>query len=255
MTSIGTMIESLVWLLPPCALKNALLRLFGHRVSATARIGPIVAYDVARAVIGDGATIGPFNTFRSLRLLVMGADASIGSFNTVSSAPEFQTVNADVGTLVMGKGAIITNRHNIDCSGIVMLGDMAAVGGQRTTILSHEVDTMLNVQTAGMVTIGERSLVLTNCLLLKGSILPHHSLLVAKSMLSRSRKLEPAPGIYGGSPAEFIRENPLDGDSWFERTESATTTLRVDLPKRLDLASTVTMMARTDTTERSTARA
>jgi len=94
-----------------------------------------------------------------------------------------------------------------------------------------EIDIMLNVQSAGRVTIGERSVVLTNCLVLKGAILPPHSLLIANSMLIRARKTNPAPGIYGGSPAEFIRSNPLDGGSWFERKESATTKLRIDLPR------------------------
>jgi carbonic anhydrase/acetyltransferase-like protein (isoleucine patch superfamily) len=91
---------------------------------------------------------------------------------------------------------------------------------------------MLNVQAAGRVTIGERSVVLTNCLVLKGAILPPQSLLIANSTLIRARKTNPAPGIYGGSPAEFIRSNPLDdGGSWFERKESATTKLRIDLPR------------------------
>lgn len=71
---------------------------------------------------------------------------------------------------------------------------------------------------------------LTNCLLLKGAVLPPHSLLTANSTLIRARKLNPAPGIYTGSPAEFIRPYPLEGGSWFERTESATTELRIDLP-------------------------
>ncbi|MDV3128667.1 hypothetical protein M1247_27435 [Mycobacterium sp. 21AC1] len=224
-------IELLVWLLPSSALKNKVLRLFGHDISQAARIGPVLALNVHRAVIGRDTTIAGLNVFRSLRLLKMGDGATMGSFNTISAHPAYQAMHADVGSLIMGDGAIITSRHNIDCSGIVQIGDMSGIAGQRTTILSHEIDIMLNVQSVGLVSIGERSVVLTNCLVLKGAILPPRSLLVANSTLSRSRELSPAPGIYGGSPAQFIRSNPTEGETWFERKDSATTKLRIDLPR------------------------
>ncbi len=224
-------IELLVWLLPSSALKNKVLRMFGHDISPAARIGPVLALNVGRAVIGRGATIAALNIFRSLRLLKMGDGATMGSFNTISAHPAYQALHSDVGSLIMGDGAIITSRHNVDCSGIVRIGDMSAIAGRRTTILSHEIDIALNVQAAGRVIIGERSVVLTNCLVLKGAILPPHSLLIANSTLIRSRELNPAPGIFGGSPAEFIRSNSPDGESWFERKESATTKLRIDIPR------------------------
>ncbi|OBB44628.1 hypothetical protein A5752_03570 [Mycobacterium sp. 852002-51961_SCH5331710] len=225
------MIEILVWLLPGSALKNKVLRMFGHEISPEARIGPVLALNVGHAVIGSGSTIAALNIFRSLRLLKLGDGATMGSLNTISAHPAYQALHTDVGSLIMGDGAAITSRHNLDCSGIVRIGDMSAVAGQRTTILTHEIDLTLNVQSAGQVVIGERSAVLTNCLVLKGAVLPSHSLLIANSTLSRSRELNPAAGIYGGSPAEFIRSNPVDSGSWFERTESATTRLRIDLPR------------------------
>jgi acetyltransferase-like isoleucine patch superfamily enzyme len=225
-------IEMLVWLLPGHALKNRLLRMFGHDVSRSARIGPVLVLNLNRAVIGEGVTIAALNTFRSLRLLEMGDGATMGSFNMISAHPAYQALHPDVGSLTMGDGAAITSRHNVDCSGIVRIGAMSAIAGQRTTILSHEIDITMNVQSAGRVIIGERSAVLTNCLVLKGAILPSYSLLTANSMLIRTRELDPAPGIYGGSPAQFIRSNPSDdGESWFERAETTTTKLRIDLPR------------------------
>jgi acetyltransferase-like isoleucine patch superfamily enzyme len=224
-------IELLVWLLPGSALKNMLLRMFGHDISRSARVGPVLALNVGCAVIGQDATIAALNIFRSLRLLEMGDGATMGSFNMVSAHPAYQALHPDVGSLIMGDGATITSRHNVDCSGLVRIGAMSAIAGQRTTILSHEIDITVNVQSAGRVIVGERSVVLTNCLVLKGAILPSYSLLTANSMLIRTRELDPAPGIYGGSPAQFIRSNPSDdGESWFEREESATTKLRIDLP-------------------------
>ncbi|WP_454792354.1 acyltransferase [Mycolicibacterium lutetiense] len=224
-------LELLVWLLPSSALKNKVLRMFGHDISPSASIGPVLALNVGRAVIGSGTTIAALNVFRSLRLLKMGDGATMGSFNMISAHPAYQALHPDVGSLIMGEGAAITSRHNVDCSGKVRIGDMSAVAGQRTTILSHEIDIVLNVQSAGQVVIGERCAVLTNCLVLKGAVLPPHSLLIANSMLIRSRELNPAAGIYGGSPAQFIRTNPADDESWFERKKSATTELRIDLPR------------------------
>ncbi|OBF16546.1 hypothetical protein A5727_13485 [Mycobacterium sp. ACS4331] len=223
--------ETLVWLFPAGRLKNRLLGLFGHRVSASARIGPVLALNIGHADIGPDATIAALNTFRSLRLLKMGQGATIGSLNMISAHPAYQALHPAVGSMVMGEGAIVTSRHNIDCSGVVEIGDMAAVAGQRTTILTHEIDIMRNVQSAGRVAVGERSVVLTNSVVLKGAILPPRSLLIAHSMLARSLKLDPAPGVYGGSPAQFIRSNLTDGDTWFERRQSATTALRIDLPR------------------------
>ncbi|CAN5379017.1 hypothetical protein BH11ACT6_BH11ACT6_44560 [soil metagenome] len=224
-------IQTLVWLLPSSALKNKLLRMFGHDISSSAHIGPLLAVNIGRVVLGEGATIAALNIFRSLRLLHLGDGAMVGSLNTISAHPAYQAMHPEVGSLIMGDGAIITSRHNVDCSGIVRIGEMSAVAGQRTTILSHEIDITMNVQSAGRVFIGERSVVLTNCVVLKGAILPPCSLLTAHSTLARSRKLSPAPGIYSGSPAEFTRSNPTDGGSWFERTDSATTKLRIDLPR------------------------
>ena len=59
-------IEILVWLLPSCALKSKLLRMFGHDIAPSARIGPVLALNVGRAVIGQGTTIAALNIFRSL---------------------------------------------------------------------------------------------------------------------------------------------------------------------------------------------
>jgi acetyltransferase-like isoleucine patch superfamily enzyme len=244
---VMTLIRTWVWMLPAGKSKNKLLRLCGHEVAPSARIGPLLAVKVGRAVIGEGATIAPLNIFRSLRLLELGAGATMGSFNTISAHPGYQALNPEVGTFVMGEGAIVTSRHNIDCSGKVRIGAMSAIAGQRTTILSHEIDLGVNVQSAGQVVIGERAVVLTNSLVLKGAILPPFSLLTANSTLARTRQLEPTPGIYSGSPAVFVRSNPVDdGQSWFERTESSTTTLRIDLPRQRHLTP---MSARTAASE------
>jgi acetyltransferase-like isoleucine patch superfamily enzyme len=225
----------LVWLLPGSELKNKLLRMFGHDIAPSARIGPVLALNVGRAVVGEDTTIAALNTFRSLRLLKMGNGATMGSFNMISAHPAYQALDPDVGCLTMGNGAIMTSRHYVDCSGIVQTGDFSSISGQRTTILSHELNLSENVQTAGHVILGDRSVLSTNCVVLKGAILPPLSALAANSTLTRAKDPNPAPGIYAGSPAKYIKSIPPSSESWYERQESVTTELRVD--PRLGLVS------------------
>jgi acetyltransferase-like isoleucine patch superfamily enzyme len=223
-------LEVLVWLLPASALKNRILTFFGHEIASSARIGSVLALNVGHAVIGRGATIAALNTFRSLRLLEMGDEATMGSFNMISAHPVYQSLDPAFGSLIMGNGAIMTSRHYVDCSGLVQTGDLSAISGQRTTILTHEIAFPDNVQTVGRITLGERSALSTNCVVLKGAILPPRSALGANSTLMAAKEPHPAPGIYAGNPAKHIKSIPSSSESWFERKESATHELRVDPP-------------------------
>ena len=224
------LVEVVVWLLPAGRFKNFMLRRFGHTVSKSARIAPVLAMNVKRAEIGESCSIGPLNLFRSITLLRMGDDSSIGSLNTVSASPLFREVAADAGSLLMDNGSFITNRHYLDCSGVVHLGEFAGFWGQRTTLLTHEIDYTVNKQTVGRVSIGARSAVLTCCVVLKGAVLPAHSMLAAHSTLVRAKNLPLPPGMYGGTPARHLFDLPAGVGTWFERAVTETTELRVDGP-------------------------
>lgn len=222
-------LEVAVWLLPAGELKNKLLRRFGHDIARSALIHPVLATNLGHVVIGEDCTINALNIFRSLRLLKLGDGAGIGRLNTISAFPGFSELDPDGGCLIMDNGSCITNRHHLDCSGGLEMGEMSALYGYRTTLLTHEIDVATNEQTAGRVFISARSAVLTNCVILKGAFLPPRSLLAAHSTLIKARGQNPVAGLYAGTPAKRIGPVATGSDSWFERTASATTQLRIDL--------------------------
>jgi acetyltransferase-like isoleucine patch superfamily enzyme len=220
-------LESLCWLLPPSSFKNSILRRFGHDISATASIGPIVVVGVARFEIGDSAQIWPFNLFRDLSLVRLGDFAAIKSWNWISAAPEFQAIDPNAGTLNMEFGAGIGARNYLDCSGLITVSSYANVGGHRTFLQTHEPDLENRQQTAGRIVIGHHSLVASCSVVLKGAHLPAQSVLAANSTMVAASATEQRRGVYAGSPAAWKGETR---GHWFERTEHVMTNHIVDSP-------------------------
>ena len=202
----------LVWLLPASALKNRLLGRFGHEVSATASVGPNLVLGGGRFEIGDRTRINPFNTFKSMSLVRLDSEAWIASWNWISAAPEFQLIDPLAGTLHMKRASKVGSRSYLDCSGTVIIGEYAWVGGNRTFLQTHELDLVNDRQTAGQIVIGHHALVHSCCVLLKGAYLPDQSVLETNSTLlpcdDRRR------GIYGGSPAKWKADTE---GKWFDR--------------------------------------
>ncbi|MBK5249137.1 MAG: hypothetical protein JJE50_06835 [Actinomycetales bacterium] len=216
---------ALAWLLPASPTKNAVLRALGHAVHPTARARSNLIWRVRSIEMGPASRIGRFNVVKNLRLLRLGREASIGRMNLISAHPVYGRLYPSGASTVLGQNAYITSRHSIDCSGPVTVEDFAAVAGHRTTILTHSVDLRTDAQVAHPVTVGARSFVSTNCLLVGGAALPAHSVLAAGAVLSRTRTAG-EPGLWGGVPARRIGE--IDGE-WF--TRSRTHTHRVHVPE------------------------
>ncbi|MGV9860907.1 acyltransferase [Gordonia sp. NPDC003425] len=200
------LLELLSWMLPASTRKNHILRLLGHSIAPTARISPCLVLSLKRAELADGAFIGAFSTIRGLALLKMEKDAGVGSFNWISAHPLYQKQLDGAGTLAMREGAVVTSRHYIDCSGTVELGYMTVVGGHRTTILTHEADIHEPVQNVGRVSLGARSGLLTNCVVLVGAHIPPLSVVAAQSTVLASSTASGRLGIYAGTPARWIGE-------------------------------------------------
>ncbi|MCU1648140.1 MAG: hypothetical protein JWN03_8415 [Nocardia sp.] len=217
MRTLSGLIQALLWLLPASAAKNAGLRRFGHHIGNNVRLGPSLVWSCRRFVIADAVTISTGNVFRGMSEIRLGHEVMIGSWNWISAHPGYQQYSELAGRLNIGDGSFITSRHYLDCSGTIEIGEWSAVGGQRSTLQTHEIDVVTNETTVGRVRIGNRSLVATGCILLRGSSLPDRSLLAAGSTLTRAKsEVPPSQGLWGGVPARFIR--PMQGE-WFDRTE------------------------------------
>ncbi len=208
MRKIKVLIVLAVGLLPASRRKNGLLNRLGHEVHPTARIAPILLLRVRKLRVGARTTIGFGNKLRGLRLAEFGEESQVGSRNDfrasagvgqVSDEPEF------VGVLKVGSVVFISKRHEIDCSGGVLIGDWAGLAGRGTFIYSHSYDPQSNASTSGATRIGRCSMVATKTVIAKGALLPEGCILAMGAVLMPGAKKTYT--MYGGVPAK-----PLDVD-------------------------------------------
>ncbi len=217
MRTLSVLFQALLWLLPANVVKNAALRRFGHRIGRNVRLGPTLVLGCRRFVIADGVTIALGNVFRDMNEIRLGREVLIGSWNWISAHPGYQQYSELAGRLIVADGAFITSRHYLDCSGTIEVGEWSTIAGQRSTLQTHEMDVVTNRTTVGTVRIGNRALVATGCIMLRGSSLPDRSVLAAGSTMTRPKpEATPQQGLWGGSPARFIK--PMQGE-WFDRTD------------------------------------
>jgi acetyltransferase-like isoleucine patch superfamily enzyme len=116
----------------------------------------------------------------------------------------------------MGNGAALTQRHLVDCTDTITVGQFATIAGARTTIFTHGLNLPGGHQQATPVSIGEWAAVMTNCLLLAGTCVPPHTVISGGSMVNAA--LEDELALYGGVPAVKIRDLPADL-GYFVRTK------------------------------------
>jgi acetyltransferase-like isoleucine patch superfamily enzyme len=162
-----------------------------------------------------------WNLIKNMRAVNIGAGASIGQLNVISSHPVYKRLYPEGAELTLEPHSKITSRHQLDCSGSVLMGEYSSMAGHQTRVLSHSVDVRHDVQVAHPITIGARSFVGARCLLLGGSILPERSVLGAGSVLTKTQDIRP-PGLWAGVPATL--RGPVDG-KWFSRTATGTTSV------------------------------
>ena len=217
-------VRRLVWLLPSTRAKNAMLRRLGHDIHPSASIGPNLVLHVRRFEVGEGGVVGRFNLFKHLETVTVGAGGRIGRMNIISAHPAYGRLYPDGARLQLARGAKVTSRHTVDCSGGVVLGEFASIAGRQTLVLTHSIDVGRDCQVAYPVEVGERSFVGARSVLLGGATLPPRSLLGAGSVLTRSRG-EQRSGVWAGTPATY--RGPKEG-LWFDR--ESTSTRRVYVP-------------------------
>jgi carbonic anhydrase/acetyltransferase-like protein (isoleucine patch superfamily) len=204
----------LVWAVCMIVLPSRLKRhvgrlLLGWDIDPTAYIGRSVIL-VRHLSMGPGSSIGPLNVIRHLDELRLGEGASIATRNWITGWPmssEAYTHSPNRRpSLIMGKYAMITVAHDIDCSDRVELGDYASLAGYRCTILTHSLNLVLDRFVTGPVELGSRSAVMSGCTLLSGTRVPNRSIVSADSVVTTPLTQELT--LYRGNPAEAIRSLP-----------------------------------------------
>ena len=210
-----------VSLLLPWGMRRSLLeKQFGYSIHPDSRIGFAWIFP-RRLVMEEGSRIGHLTLCKNIDLLHLGAHAIVGQLNWITGFPSgasrhFAHQPDRRPELIIERHAGISSRHLIDCTARVHIGAFATIGGFRSQLLTHSIDFEASRQTAEPIEIGEYSFTGTNSVILGGSILPHHSVLGAQSLLNK--KWEEPYRLYAGVPAKPVKElsNEL---GYFRRTE------------------------------------
>lgn len=215
------MLTKLLSLALPWSLRRRFLeRRFGYSIHPTSRIGLSWIFP-KRLIVDEHARIGHLNVCKGVELLHLGASAVIGQLNWITGFPREESRHfahqvERMPQLIVERHAGISSRHLLDCTASVRIGAFATLGGFRSQILTHSIDLAENRQAAHPITIGDYCFVGTDCVLLGGSALPHHSVLGAKSLLNKS--YEQPFTLYAGVPAQPIKALPQDL-GYFKRAE------------------------------------
>ena len=198
--------------------QSILRKMFGHEVHPSARIG-ISFISVEHLYMAEGSGIASLTLIRGLRECLLHEEVDIGRFNWITAIPLggkefFQKVEDRDPSLEIKFGSVILHRHIVDCNAKVTIGELSGLAGYRSTVLTHGVDIVTNSQTAVPVTIGDRTMIGSNCVLLGGTVIPDFSILSAGST---ARNAFTEPGLYSGVPAKRVADLPEDA-AFFHRT-------------------------------------
>ncbi len=188
-------------------------RLLGWDVHPTAYIGRSVVL-VGQLTMGPGASIGPLNVIKDLEELWLAEGASIASRNWITGFPRTADPASEPfphspnrrPSLIMGKQAMITVAHDIDCSDRVEIGDYSSLAGFRCTILTHSLNLVRDRYVTGPVEIGAHAAVMSGSTLLSGTSVPARCIVSANSVVNTPLTEELT--FYSGNPAEAVRRLP-----------------------------------------------
>ena len=194
--------------LPASELKNALLRRLGWAIGDGVHIGPCLVLRVGQVDIGGGAYIGSFNVIRDLAALTLGEHTEIMHWNWVTASRQLAGAPR---LLHLGPDSNITSRHYIDCSGGIRVGTTSAIGGVRSTLITHGISVMswpartlrkTNDCTLGPIEIGDYCLLSSNVQVSPGTVVGSR-IVVGMGATIAGQLLD--PGLYMQSRATLVQ--------------------------------------------------
>lgn len=193
----------------PGRLRAAVLWwLFGFNVHPSARIG-LCYLDVENLRMEASSRIGHLTVCTDLASLELEEGATIGRLNLISGFPHGYGLGRGVfgkrdPSLYVGGQSAITNRHAIDCTDSVRIGEFATVAGYHSQFITHSLDSKANHASCAPIVIGSFTFVGSRSVLEPGSRLPDRSVLGAGSVLRTSEAR--TDRLYSGVPAIPISE-------------------------------------------------
>jgi len=219
MTYIKILLQLFAFILPWKLRRHFLNIFWGYKIDPKAKIGFSII--LAKQLIMDSySEIGNFTICKPIDLLHICNYGILGNFVTITGYPtnlkdHYAHITNRKCTLIIGDHSAITNRHYIDCTAGVNIGNFTTIAGIRSQILTHSIDLLLNRQNAIPIEIGHYCFVGTDCVLLPGAKLPDFSILSAKSLLNKH--LEETDCLYGGVPVIKIKNLQRNEIEYFNR--------------------------------------
>lgn len=197
-----------------------LIKVYGYVIDNTAKIGYSWIFP-DKLIMRQGARIGSLNFIKGLEYLYLGKEASIGNINWITAFPKknknfFKGFESRNPHLTIDNHSCITNRHLIDCTDSIAIGEYTTIAGFRSQLLTHSIDLKLNRQSCYPIKIGSYAFIGTDVVILPGTELPSYSILGAKS-LARGR-LNDEYSIYSGIPAVKVKNLEKEHYLYFSRT-------------------------------------
>ena len=191
----------------PWVIRRFLLnRVFGYKISPSARIGFAWVYPKMLSM-AEGSRIDHFTVAINLEKVVLGKNSTIGRKNWITGFPVNSSLRhfkhqKRLAHLIIGNESAITKNHHIDCTNYIQIGDFSTIAGYDSQFLTHSINLEDNIQDSHPIIIGNYTFVGTNVVILGGSQLPSNSVLAARSLLNKNFSEE--WNIYGGVPAKPI---------------------------------------------------
>ena len=206
----------------PWPLRRWLLcKLLGFSIHPTAQVGFSLIY-ADEVVIDKKARLGHLNYIGRLDRFVMGEESVIARYNWIPGlaksvdTPFYKGRLNRRSDLILGRGALITTWHLIDCTDAVVFEDYASLAGARSQILTHGIDILRNRQACGRVHLGAYTIVATGSIVLKGVTIADRCIVGAGSTVINSVK--ESYSWVAGNPAVFVRKMP-ENSKLLHRTE------------------------------------
>lgn len=215
--SVRKIVSVLAVVLPQYLKRAVYNHVFGWCIDPDCAIG-FSYLDAEFIEMKQNSRIGHLNVLRGLREAHIEPHGRIGQWNWISASSEIisskdEQLNHERGVLRVHLHAAITNRHYIDCSGGFSLGRFSTIGGVKSTIMSHQIDTSALRNSSAPVHVGDYCAVSSDVRIVPGVSIPDRCRIAMGAVVAAS--LPESDTLYGGVPAKPLKR--IGDDPWFSR--------------------------------------
>lgn len=217
-------LTALITFFLPNRLAFPILRKMGHKIhpsarigfswlqcnclslGATTRIGHLNIIRIHELSMNDQASIGRFNRMKGPIKIQMNSEAAIANSNSIYRADYPDTVGESV--LYLGKLAIITSKHHLDCTRSISIGDYTTISGFSTQFWTHGYyhadEGRERIRIDGTIDIGNNVSIGSRCIFNPGAKVGDCINVGGNSCISKTLEM---PGMYVSQPLRYLNRS------------------------------------------------